>query len=93
MTIVQTGVGVLQGLNERLDAWRIKTSGRAFPAWCHALFAAVLTGFSLWLSRVGIVDLIAQGYGSLAWCFLVVFTLPLLSLGIWKIFRASAQST
>jgi uncharacterized membrane protein YkvI len=93
MTIVQTGVGVLQGLNERLDAWRTQTSGRAFPAWCHALFAAVMTGLSLWLSQVGIVDLIAQGYGSLAWCFLVVFTLPLLSLGIWKIFRASARST
>ncbi|MSQ66882.1 MAG: hypothetical protein EXR83_01630 [Gammaproteobacteria bacterium] len=92
MTIVQTGVGVLQGLNERLDAWRTQRVGQAFPAWCHALLAASMTGLSLWLSRVGIVDLIAKGYGSLAWCFLAVFTLPLLTLGVWQIVRAPARS-
>lgn len=85
MTIVQTGVGVLQGLNERLDAWRLERSGRSFPAWGHALVAGVATGSSLLLAEVGLVDLIARGYGSLAWGFLLVFSVPLFSRGLWRI--------
>lgn len=84
MTIVQTGVGVLQGLNERLDAWRMETRQRGFSPAFHAMLAGVVTGLSLLLSRVGIIDLIAKGYGTLAWGFLVVFTLPLLTVGIWR---------
>jgi len=85
MTIVQTGVGVLQGLNERLDAWRMETHPRGFSPAFHALLAGVVTGLSLLMSQMGLVALIAKGYGTLAWGFLVVFTLPLLTVGIWRI--------
>jgi uncharacterized membrane protein YkvI len=43
------------------------------------------------LSQVGIVALIAKGYGTLAWGFLLVFTLPLLTLGTWRIIRANGR--
>lgn len=89
VTIVQTGVGVLQGLNERLDAWSAETRARPLPKWGHALIAAAAVTLSLGLSRVGIVALIAKGYGTLAWCFLVVFTLPLLTLGVARIRNAA----
>lgn len=85
VTIVQTGVGVLQGLNERLDAWSAENRGRVLPKWAHALTAGVAVSLSLLLSRAGIVALIARGYGTLAWCFLVVFTIPVLTIGIARI--------
>lgn len=85
ITIVQTGVGVLQGLNERLDAWWRETHRRALPPVLHALVAGLATALSLWLSGLGIVALIARGYGTLAWGFLLVFTLPLLTLGVRRI--------
>ena len=37
------------------------------------------------MSQMGRVALIAKGYGTLAWGFLVVFILPLLTAGIWRI--------
>ena len=89
VTIVQTGVGVLQGLNERLDAWRAEALAAPLPKWGHALIAGIAVLLSLGLSRVGIVALIAKGYGTLAWCFLVVFTLPLLTLGVARIRNAN----
>lgn len=92
MTIVQTGVGVLQGLNERLDAWYAETHSATFPKWGHALVAGGAVVLSLALARVGIVDLIAKGYGTLAWCFLVVFTIPVLSLGIARIRSESLRA-
>lgn len=89
VTIVQTGVGVLQGLNERLDAWSAERRARPLPKWAHAAVAGLAFAVSVALARAGIVDLIARGYGSLAWCFLVVFTLPALTLGVARIRRAT----
>lgn len=91
VTIVQTGVGVLQGVNERLDLWYAERRARVLPKWAHAVVAGAAVGASLLLSRAGIIDLIARGYGTLAWCFLVVFTLPVLTIGIVRI-RTARQS-
>ena len=84
-TIVQTGVGVLQGFNERLDGWRIETAGAPLSKIQHAILAGTLLLLSLMLSRFGIIDLVASGYGTLAWGFFVCFTLPTLTIGVWKI--------
>ena len=39
-------------------------------------------------AQVGLIDLIARGYGTITWGFLVVFVVPVLTLGVWKIVRA-----
>ena len=81
-TIVLTAVGVLQGVNERLDGWRTDRGCAPLSRRTHALVAAALVLVSLLLARFGIVELVARGYGLLAWGFLAVFTLPLLTRGI-----------
>ena len=86
-TIVQTGVGVLQGFNERMDGWRIETCGVPLTKLQHAVLAGGLLLLSLILSRFGIIDLVAKGYSSLAWGFFIVFTAPTLTIGVWKILR------
>lgn len=88
MTIIQTGVGVLQGVNERLDNWSCERRGRPLSAAQHALVAGLAVVSSLLLARIGIVKLVASGYGSLAWGFLFIYTLPVLSLGVLRILRA-----
>jgi uncharacterized membrane protein YkvI len=40
--------------------------------------------------RFGIIDLIAKGYVALAWIFLGIFLIPLLTVGIWKIRKVSS---
>lgn len=90
-TIVQTGVGVLQGLNERLDGWYLERNARALAPAFHALVAGFILVCSLVLSHLGLVALVARGYGGLAWGFFFVFTLPLLTAGLRKIMRREAQ--
>ncbi len=34
----------------------------------------------------GLIDLIARGYGWLAWAVIAIYAVPLLSLGTWRIF-------
>ncbi len=90
-TIVQTGVGVLQGFNERLDGWHRESSGTPLSRTQHALFAGGLLLFSLLLSKAGIIDLVAKGYTALAWGFIIIFTIPTLTLGLLQIVRNDAE--
>lgn len=92
VTIVQTGVGILQGVNERLDAWWRESRGRPLG---HGAQAAIATGavlVSLACAKLGIVALVAQGYGSLAYGFALCFTLPVLTIGLARIRRAGAAA-
>jgi len=87
-TIALTGVGVLQGINERLDAWWCERHGRPLSPSAHATIAGAALLASLALSNVGIVALVVNGYGSLAWASLFLFVLPVMTGGIWKLWRA-----
>ncbi|MGB8694892.1 MAG: hypothetical protein WCD08_15405, partial [Steroidobacteraceae bacterium] len=35
--------------------------------------------------RVGVIDLIARGYGTITYAFLLVFVLPIMTIGLWRI--------
>jgi uncharacterized membrane protein YkvI len=47
----------------------------------------LLVGSIFIADRFGLVALIANGYRALAWLFLVVYVLPLLTLGAWSLWR------
>lgn len=89
-TLVLTAVGVLQGVNERIDGWRTEQGKTALSRRGRGLIAGALVATSLLLAQIGIIDLVAKGYGALSWGFLCVFTLPLLSLGTFKLYRHGA---
>lgn len=89
-TLVQTGVGVLHGLNERLlgAQRRISDSNKRLMRLAVSAAAALIAvALATW---IGLVDLIAKGYGYLAWIILLVYALPLMSVGVWRIRRSRA---
>ena len=87
--IVQTGVGILQGVNERLDAFFIEARGTRLNAKHHALISASIFILSSGLSVFGVIALVAMGYGAMGWCFVVVYLLPLVTRGTWLVFARS----
>lgn len=91
-TFVETGTALIHALNERV-ALRLDELGRPMPRWLRpAIAAAAVTLAVVLASRFGIVDLIARGYGTLTWAFILIFALPLCTIGVWKIFRLSGQA-
>jgi uncharacterized membrane protein YkvI len=76
-TLVQTGVGVLQGFTERLFAARPTFERREQV---RRTVAAFLVGtFAILVAeRFGIIALIAHGYGTLSWLIIATFVAPLL---------------
>jgi uncharacterized membrane protein YkvI len=92
-TLAQTGIGVLHGLNERMLGAR----ARAGTAEARRLRLALSVGVSLLAivlaTRIGLIDLIAKGYGYTGWIILAIYAVPLLTVGVWRIFfRASVPA-
>jgi uncharacterized membrane protein YkvI len=85
--IVQTSVGILQGLIERVDGWAKPSLGHSLSSMQHAGLSAVVLLLTVGLSVVGVVNLVAAGYGLLSIAFLFTFTIPLLTIGVWRIRR------
>jgi len=86
-TFIETGTGMIHAFNERL-AGGLRSLDRDFPAWARPVVAVGLILGALALSRLGIIDLIAVGYGAMTWVFIGIFVIPLLTLGVWKAFLA-----
>ncbi len=84
--LLESGVGAVHAVNERVAAsWR-ERRGAALPVAARTAIAAVLLVGSIFIAeRFGLVALIANGYRALAWLFLAVFVLPLVTVGAWKL--------
>jgi uncharacterized membrane protein YkvI len=89
-TLVQTGVGFIHGVNERIQR-TLAASGRSFPSWQRPLVATALLGLSLVLARFGIIALVARGYGLISWGILVIYFVPLMTVGLYKLSRRQPE--
>jgi len=88
-TLVQTGVGLVHAVNERIAA-TLHSRGKEMPELARPVIAVSLLLFALFLaSGFGLVSLIANGYGMLTFGFIAVFVLPVLTVGFYKIIKRS----
>lgn len=88
--LLESGAGAVHAINERISG-AIESRGRAplTTGARAAIGAVILAGCIFVAGRIGLVDLIASGYRFLAWLFLGVFVLPLLTIGVWRLLRPS----
>ncbi len=84
-TFIETGTGMIHAFNERL-AGGFSSLGKTLPTWARPAIAVGLLLSASLLSRLGIIDLIAVGYGAMTWVFIGVLAIPLLTIGAWKVF-------
>ena len=86
-TLILTAVGILRGVSERVNGWLIEKNYSSLSIKYECLLAGAIVFSSLTLSQVGIITLVSKGYSLLGWAFFCIFTIPLLSLGVYKIFK------
>lgn len=87
-TFIETGTALLHAVNERISNAYLK-EGKNLPRYMRPTVALVLLVLSIFVGeKVGLINLIANGYGLLTYVFLAVFILPLFTIGIYKIFWA-----
>ena len=62
--------------------------GEATSTWVRPVIAIGLTLLGVAVSTFGLTGLIAKGYGTVCWGFLIVYVIPMLTIGIYKISKA-----
>lgn len=84
-SLFDVGIGFIQSVNERIDGWSMERRGRRITRPARAGIALLCVVVSGALSLIGIVRLIAQGYGAMAYGLLLLFVAPLLTIGIYRL--------
>ena len=88
IALLETCVGAIHAINERVSNVYEHRRGRALSVRVRLAIAAVLLIGSIFVAqRFGFVELIAKGYRFIAWVFLAVYILPLLTWGVWRLWK------
>jgi uncharacterized membrane protein YkvI len=92
--LLESGAAAVHAANERIAAaWRTHRSRELSSAGRFTIAATLLVGSIFIADHFGLVALIAKGYRGLAYLFLVVYVLPLLTVGVWWLWRRSPRAT
>jgi uncharacterized membrane protein YkvI len=89
--LLESGTSSVHAINERIDgAWERRYGKALTHAQRLTIGAAVLVLCMFIASRFGLVALIATGYRALAYVLLATFILPLVTVGVWKLWHSRA---
>ena len=86
--LLESGTGAVHAVNERISTvWQARTRTALSTRARGAIALALLVICMLIADRVGLVALIANGYRALAYLLIAVYVLPLLTIGVWRLWK------
>ena len=86
-TLIETGTGFIHSVNERIQS-TLRAKGKELLRWQRPIVALIMLSIALGISTFGLINLIAKGYGTAAWGFLIAYIIPLLTIGIYKLIKS-----
>jgi uncharacterized membrane protein YkvI len=90
LALLESGSGCVHAFNERIaEAYAARTGGVLSKSTRLWITAALLLGSIFLAARFGLVTLIARGYRGLAYTFLAVFVLPVMTIGLRQLYTRS----
>ncbi len=88
VTLMETATGFVKAVVDRFQVAYRKT-GHEEPTWFAPAVTIIPVGLGVAVSAFGLLGLIVKGYGTACWGFLVLFALPMLTVGVYKIAKHS----
>ena len=90
--LLESGTGSVHAINERIArAYRGTGTLRELPNSARLAIAALVLIVSIFIAdRFGLVTLIAKGYRMLALATLVLYVSPLMTYGVWRLWKGRA---
>jgi uncharacterized membrane protein YkvI len=92
VTLIGTCSTLIHAVNERVAQSFVRAAaGRTFSPWGRAGIAAALMVLSVFVAdKVGLVALVDRGYRLLAWIYIFIFMIPIMTYGIFRICQSDA---
>ncbi|MDM7274741.1 MAG: hypothetical protein P3X22_001265 [Thermoprotei archaeon] len=81
---METALGMIYALIRRIDA-QLKLYGRTLGRTGEALLSVVILFIAIVTAQVGLIALVAKGYGTMAWVFFIVYVIPLITIGVLRL--------
>ncbi len=86
LALLESGTGCVHAINERVAQAYAARKGKSLSKMLRlSITGALLVGSIFLAAQFGLVTLIARGYRGLAYVFLGVFVLPVMTLGVWQL--------
>jgi uncharacterized membrane protein YkvI len=86
--LLECGTGSVHAVNERISSSRRRRGAGGLSHVARlAIAGAMLVGSVFVADRFGLVTLIARGYRILAYVMLVLYVVPLMTYGLWRLLR------
>jgi uncharacterized membrane protein YkvI len=90
--LLESGAGIVHGANERIAGLLSNRGVLVFSRGNRLLVASAMLVLSVWIAtEFGLVALVARGYRFLALMICVVYVVPLLTIGLWRVTRGRQQ--
>lgn len=86
-TLIETGAGFIKAIDDRIELAVTKNS-KTSPSWLHPTIAIVGVVLGIIVAQFGLIALIAKGYGTMCWIFMIIFAVPMVTIGLYKIIKA-----
>ena len=90
-TLIETGTGFIKAVADRIEA-AVDRQGKQMPAWGHPLIVVGMVVIGILISTFGLLNLIVKGYGAAVYGFLIIYALPMVTLGVYKIHKAGKEA-
>ncbi len=90
-TLIETGSATIKAVSDRIEI-TMSAKGKTANKWRAPVVAVTLTLIGVGISAFGLTDLISKGYGTICWGFLLVYVIPMLTIGNHMIAKASKKS-
>ena len=87
-TLIETGAGLIKAVSDRFEGG---IKGREAPSWLRPAVATACVLAGMAVSSLGLTALIERYYGAVAWGFLAVYVVPMLTVSMWKLLRAKTR--
>jgi uncharacterized membrane protein YkvI len=90
--LLESGSSAVHAINERIDrAFEARTGKELTHRQRLGIALVVLVGCMFLASQFGLVALIATGYRALSYILLATFILPLVTVGVWKLWHGTRE--
>lgn len=90
-TFIETATGMIYAFVERVESNLKEVGRKPLTGKTRGLIAIVALGLSAVVSSIGIQDLVSTGYTVLGWAMLVIYGIPILIIGSYRVFKAAKR--
>ncbi|PID76604.1 MAG: hypothetical protein CSB24_05775 [Deltaproteobacteria bacterium] len=86
-TLIETGSGFIKAVSDRFEL-KYTSENRPVPKGMREIITIGCVIIGVAISQFGLTGLIAKGYGTITWGFFILYVVPMLTIGVYKIAKA-----